>query len=241
LVKNIELGKIEAVVAVDQVGVPDNDEVEPAAAPPASSCNSIFTTNLLQVNTDVLHKLSIRIQRRISFCVNAYVQLFGGEGPSTNASGICFDDTNGVSDQLRGNTQPSAHSANGSRGRRNKGISPKVNIEHEGVGAFHQNLLARGNGLVDIREAVDHIGTESLRELLVSQDLAFGVVVKVTVALETAFDELPELGREGVVEEVVDAQARSRGLARVRRTNAPLGGADANQTGMRLPAGYGER
>lgn len=77
--------------------------------------------------------------------------------------------------------------------------------------------------------------------MLVSQDLAFSVVFKVTVALETTFDKLPELGRERIIEEVVDAQARSRGLSRVSRTNASLGGADANQMGMRIPCGYGVR
>ncbi len=73
--------------------------------------------------------------------------------------------------------------------------------------------------------------TQSLSEGAVASDLALGVILKVTVALETSLDELAELGGEelGVVE-VVHSQTGSRSLGRVGRTDALLGGA------MLLPA-----
>ena len=63
---------------------------------------------------------------------------------------------------------------------------------------------------------------------LVANDLAFGVVLKVAVALESALDDLTELGCKGlVIEQMVHAQARARRLGGVRRTNTLLGCADA--------------
>ena len=66
---------------------------------------------------------------------------------------------------------------------------------------------------------------------LVANDLALGVILKVTVTLESTLDDLTELGCKGlVVEQMVHAQARARRFARVRRTNALLGRADAGTT-----------
>ncbi len=49
---------------------------------------------------------------------------------------------------------------------------------------------------------------------LVAQDLPFGIILEIAVPLEAPFDDLAELGCEGVlVEEVVHPEARTRGLA----------------------------
>lgn len=65
------------------------------------------------------------------------------------------------------------------------------------------------------------------------------------IALESSFDELAELDREGLlVEEVVHAEARARGFAGVGRADAFFRGADATKDrgyGSELLEGsYGE-
>lgn len=97
---------------------------------------------------------------------------------------------------------------------------------------------------MDVADAVDDVWSEALGEslgivrprqasatkeaYLVADNLAFGIVLEVSVALEAPLDDLAELGSKGlVVEQVVYTQARARGLARVRRTDALLGGANA--------------
>jgi hypothetical protein len=57
-------------------------------------------------------------------------------------------------------------------------------------------------------------------------DLALGVKLEVAVPLEPALYELPELGREAWVVEVVHAETRARRLGRVGGSDALLGGAD---------------
>lgn len=65
---------------------------------------------------------------------------------------------------------------------------------------------------------------------LVSENLALGIVLEMTITFETAFNEFPELLSKGVVvEEVVNTETRTRSLSRVRRTNPLLGGTNANQ------------
>ena len=63
---------------------------------------------------------------------------------------------------------------------------------------------------------------------LVSLDFALGVVLEVTISLETTFNNLTEFLSEGfVIEEVVYSKTRSRSLGRVSRTNTFLGGTNA--------------
>ena len=156
-----------------------------------------------------------------------HVQLLGGERPSSNTGSVCLDDADSVAYHLRWDTKPRAHAANGGGRRSDEWVCPKIDVKHQCIGSFHQDSLSGRNRLVNIGDAVDHVGTQFFGKLLVPQDLAFSVVFEITVALESAFNELPELGREGFVEEMVDAQARSRSLSRVSRANSPLGGADA--------------
>lgn len=62
---------------------------------------------------------------------------------------------------------------------------------------------------------------------LVSNDLAFDVVLEVPESLEPALEEFPELVGECVVEEVVHTHAGTRGFASVCWTYALLCGTDA--------------
>ena len=59
---------------------------------------------------------------------------------------------------------------------------------------------------MDVADAVDDVRPEAFCELLVAQDLSFGVVLEVAVALEATLDNLAELGGEKLgVEEVMHA------------------------------------
>ena len=54
---------------------------------------------------------------------------------------------------------------------------------------------------------------------LIPQNLLFGVVVEMAVALETTLHYLPELLRKHVViEQMVDTESRARGFSRIRWT-----------------------
>jgi hypothetical protein len=65
---------------------------------------------------------------------------------------------------------------------------------------------------------------------LVLLDLALGVVLKVSVSLEPALDQLPELFRETGVVQVMNSQTGSGSLARVRGSNTSLGRPDGLST-----------
>lgn len=57
-------------------------------------------------------------------------------------------------------------------------------------------------------------------------NLAFCIELKVTVSLEPSFDELPELGGEARVIQVMDTETRSGGFGRVSGSDTLLGGAN---------------
>ena len=89
--------------------------------------------------------------------MNAYIELFGREWSSANTSSIRFDNTDGLSDQTRGNTKASAYSTNGCRRRCDEGIGTKVDVEHQGIRAFYQDSpplrdlrVYEGQGINDI-------------------------------------------------------------------------------------------
>ena len=83
---------------------------------------------------------------------------------------------------------------------------------------------------MNVREGVGDVRTESLREHLVSENFGFGVIFEMPVTLETPFDYLSEFLGEGVVvEEVMDAKTRARGLSGIRGTDSFLSGADAEE------------
>ena len=63
---------------------------------------------------------------------------------------------------------------------------------------------------------------------LISKDFALCIIFKVAVPLKSSLHDLPELGHKRVmVEQVMDAQARPRRLAGIRRADSLLDGPDA--------------
>jgi hypothetical protein len=62
---------------------------------------------------------------------------------------------------------------------------------------------------------------------LVALNFAFGIILKVSVTLIPAFNNLAELVCECGIEEVVDTQTRARRFRRIGRAYTFLGSADA--------------
>ena len=53
IVKHIELGEVQRVVAVDQARVLHDDQIQPSTAPPSASRRTILATDLLQVRANI--------------------------------------------------------------------------------------------------------------------------------------------------------------------------------------------
>lgn len=67
----------------------------------------------------------------------ADIELLGGEWAAADTSGVSLDDADGAPDHFGRDAETCAHSADAGRGRGNKGVGAKVEIEHERIGAFH--------------------------------------------------------------------------------------------------------
>ncbi|KAI3478079.1 hypothetical protein L1887_60010 [Cichorium endivia] len=209
LVQHVELGQVEARVAVDEARVAHHDQVQPAATASAARRRAVLGSDLLQVVADLLVQLS-------------------GERTHADTRSVGLHDANHVADSGGRDTEAGEHTADGSRRARHEGVRAKVDVEEERVGTLHQHLAVLSERGVDEADAVDNVRSETLGEGPVACDLALGVVLKVPVTLEAALDELAELGGEELlVVEVVDTQTGARRLGRVGRTDALLGGADA--------------
>lgn len=105
-----------------------------------------------------------------------HVELLRRERSSTDTSSVSLDDTDDLSNSLGRESESSANSSNAGRGRSDEGVSTKVEVEHQGVGAFDEDALLGEEGFVEEGRAVDDVGLETSGELLVAEDLAFSVV-----------------------------------------------------------------
>jgi hypothetical protein len=92
----------------------------------------------------------------------------------------------------------------------------------------------RGFNRSAIAYRIKEISSDSVnsgtRTNLILLDLAFGIIFKVTVSLEPALDQLPELFRETRVVQVVNSKTGSRRLARVSWSDTSLGCTDRLST-----------
>ena len=180
--------------------------------------------------------------------VRTYVELLRWEWSTADPRSVRLDDTDGLADHLGWNTQASTHAANGGRRRRDIGVGTEVDVQHQGVGAFDEDLLVFAYGFVDEGNTVDDVGFQTFCKslcgsgsvwgarqtitnsdtYLVANNLTLSIVFEVSVTLVTSFDDFTELcGERLMVEQVVNPETRARGFRRVSRTNALLGGANA--------------
>lgn len=220
LVQNIQLGDIQAGVAVDPGGVLEHDQIEPSTSSSSAGGDTKLGTNLLQVLSDI-------------------VELLGGEGTSANSGGVGLDNTVDVSNG-GGDTQTSANTSDSGVGGGDVRIGTKVEIQHQSVGSLDEDSLVGLDGLVHEGDGVDDEGSQIVSELLVSLDLLLDVVVKVTVSLLSSADKSSESRLELLPstrllrDQVVDSDTGSRGLGGVSRTNTLAGGANGLLGGRQL-------
>ena len=209
VVEYVELGDVEARVAVDEARVLHHHQVEPTASTPAARSDTVLGTDLLEVVSNIVEQL-------------------GGERSHADTGGVGLHDPNHITDSGRRDAETSADTTDRSGRACDEGVGTKVNVEHESVGTLDEHASVVGQRSVDEGDTIDNVRAQSLGKGTVTSNLAFRVVLKVSVALEAALDKLAELGRKQLrVVEVVNTQTGARGLGRVGRTDALLGGANA--------------
>ena len=98
--------------------------------------------------------------------IGAYVQLFCGERPATNSSGICLDHTNRSPNQLRGNSQASANPSDSRRRRSDVRVRPKIYIQHQRIGSLDEDALPVTQSRVDIGDTVNDERLQPRRQFL---------------------------------------------------------------------------
>lgn len=132
-------------------------KVEPSTTSSATGCSAVFSTDFLEVYTNVLDEFQCKpmaTQRESSV---AYVQLLGRERTTSNTSSICLDDTNGLPNHLGRDSETGADTTDSSRRRGDVWESSKVEVKHERIGTLDQDTFAVRDGFVDVRYRVDHI------------------------------------------------------------------------------------
>ncbi len=124
------------------------------------------------MHTDVLQHTIISYRSSKIEIRRAHVQLFGGEWPPTYTSRIRLHHANRLPNQFRRDTEAGAHATYRSGRRGDEGVGTEVDVEHEGVGAFDEDLFAGGDGFVDECDAVDDVGLEALCESLCTDEMS---------------------------------------------------------------------
>lgn len=141
-----------------------------------------------------------------------------GEGASTHASGVCFDDTNGGLDSLRRDTKASANATDSRVAGSDVWVGTKVHVEHGGVSTLRDNPLRRIlQCLVHVVDAINEHAVTGAVELLVELaklvELSSGVEVLDGLSREVPLEALNKvviLNLERVpVSEVTSTHANS--------------------------------
>jgi len=71
-----------------------------------------------------------------------HIELFSGERPTTNASGVCFHDADDLSDATWRNAEAGADATDGRGTARHVRIRAIVDVEHECVRPLNEEALA---------------------------------------------------------------------------------------------------
>lgn len=97
-----------------------------------------------------------------------HIELLSGERPSADTCSVGLDDADGLSNELGRDPKPSANTSDG-RGRgSHEWICPEIDIQHQSICAFDKDSFARGDSLVHIDNAIDHIRPQALCKSLAS-------------------------------------------------------------------------
>jgi hypothetical protein len=95
-----------------------------------------------------------------------HVQLFGRERSTPNPRRIRLDDPNNLLDNSRWDTQARTDPSDRGGRRGHVRVSPVIEVEHEGVGAFDEDAFVLLDGFVQEGRAVDDVRAETFGEFL---------------------------------------------------------------------------
>src|SRR5690606_6066398 len=216
-VEHVELGDAQAGDAVDGHGALERDDVDPAAAARAPRRCAVLGAAIADALADLVVEL-------------------GGERAAAHARGIGLGDAEHVVDRIGAHARAGQRAADGGVGAGDVGIGAVVDVEQRALRAFAQHALALlAQVVADAGDVGFHRldvvaeGQGFVQRLLVvdrvhAQVLGQHEVVVIERGLEL-FGQL--LG----VMQVGDADAATRHLVLVRRTDAAAGGADGLAAG----------
>jgi hypothetical protein len=173
---------------------------------------------------------------RASEADSTHVELLRGERSTSDSRGVRLDDTNNLLDDGRWDSQSSTYTSDRSRRRSDERISPVIDIQHERIGTLNENPLVLRDRLVEEHWSIDDVRSKSLGKSQVLFDLGLGIVLEVSISLETTLNECPKLGRELGAVEVVHSESGSGSLGRVSWANSSSGRSDTTgPAAERLP------
>ena len=140
--EDVELGQEVVGEAVDAGGVAGDDGVVPAAAALAAGVHADFAAGFLQVFAPLIKQL-------------------GRERARADARGVRLDDAQGRRDLGRADAGADAGAAGGRVGGGHERVGAVVDVEHGGLAAFHEDVLAFGQSGVEDVFGVDNHGLEA--------------------------------------------------------------------------------
>jgi hypothetical protein len=81
LIQNVELGQVERSVSVDHVGILHDDQIEPTASSSSTSRGAVFSSDFLEVNSDVLSQRAFQYSNLPAASVSLTFNCSVGKGP----------------------------------------------------------------------------------------------------------------------------------------------------------------
>src|SRR5271170_3550852 len=155
-----------------------------------------------------------------------YIELFGGEGASTNTCCIRFDHPDGFDDTLRGNAESSAHSADGSCRRCDEGIRSKIKVKHDCIGALTEDAfvgeegrLHECHGINDIIAQLfsislySQITLHTLRWYLIANKFSLHIIFKVSVSFVSTHNQSSKTSLKLLpIKQMMHTDSTTRGL-----------------------------
>mmetsp|Transcript_34149 Transcript_34149/g.80076 ORF Transcript_34149/g.80076 Transcript_34149/m.80076 type:complete len:280 (+) Transcript_34149:459-1298(+) len=166
--QHIKFREVERRVTIDPSSVLYNHKVEPSTPSSAACACSDLVSHLLQVLSNLVVVLCLAsVGRLVIKRRRLDVDTLCQERPLPHASGIRLDHPNNLSNVRMVDPQTRQAASYRARRRSHERICSIIDVEHRGVCPLNQDLLAGGESLVHVANAVDHKGPEALRKLLV--------------------------------------------------------------------------
>ena len=225
-VENVYLGKVQAIVSIDQARVLQHNQVQPSTTTSSACGGTILPPYFLQMNPNVLGNINI-VNNQIG---QTHIQLLSRKRSTTYTRCVGLHDTNCPPNHLRRNTKACAHTTNRSRRWRHKRIRAKVKVKHQCIRPFNKHSFACSDGFMHVDNTVHNVGSQPFSKSFIPFYFTFCVVLEMPIAFVSAFHKTTELDFKGVwLKEMVHSETRTGSFARIGRANAFLCRTDANR------------